>query len=89
MSLQFFSQLSDNLGRLLEYADDFNVIVKVGNHPEFAVFQAHSVILRARSEYFRAALSSNWAKKEGECFVFEKPNISPAVFDVILSAHPS
>ncbi|KAG9295650.1 hypothetical protein G9A89_002968 [Geosiphon pyriformis] len=84
MPLQFFTQLSNNLGKLLEYADDFNVIVKVGNQPEFAVFQAHSIILRARSEYFRAALSSNWAKKEGESFVFEKPNISPTVFDVIL-----
>ncbi|CAI2188980.1 12626_t:CDS:2, partial [Funneliformis geosporum] len=30
----------------------------------------------ARSEYFRAALSSKWARKEGERFVFEKPNIS-------------
>ncbi|RIA99666.1 hypothetical protein C1645_746855 [Glomus cerebriforme] len=101
MSLSFFPQLSDNLCSLLEYAEDYDVIIRVGSksnninsnigirntssrytrQPEF---QAHSLILRARSEYFRTALSSKWARKEGDRFIFEKPNISPVVFTVIL-----
>ncbi|CAG8444902.1 5547_t:CDS:2 [Acaulospora morrowiae] len=83
MSLSFHSRLSENFGTLLEYADDSDVIIKVGKH-DFKRFQAHSVILRARSEYFRAALSSKWARIEGTKYVFEKPNISPIVFEAIL-----
>ncbi|CAG8469970.1 9195_t:CDS:2 [Dentiscutata heterogama] len=85
MSLSFHSRLSDNLGTLLEQAEDYDVMIKVGNlKTENKHFRAHSVILRARSEYFRAALSNKWAKKEGAKYVFEKPNIRPIVFEVIL-----
>ncbi|CAG8547913.1 13468_t:CDS:2 [Cetraspora pellucida] len=85
MSLSFHSQLSDNLGTLLEHAEDYDVTIKVGKaKSENKHFRAHSVILRARSEYFRAALSNKWAKKEGTKYVFEKPNIRPIVFEVIL-----
>ena len=100
MSLSFFPRLSDNLCSLLEYAEDYDVIIRVGGGNNIVnsncgkntssryirqlEFQAHSLILRARSEYFRAALSSKWARKEGERFIFEKPNISPIVFGVIL-----
>lgn len=97
MSLSLFPRLSENLCSLLEYAEDYDVIIRVGGgsssnsgkstcnrYIRQLEFQAHSLILRARSEYFRTALSSKWAKKEGETFIFEKPNISPTVFEVIL-----
>ncbi|KAF0415737.1 BTB-domain-containing protein [Gigaspora margarita] len=85
MSLSFHSRLSDNFGTLLEQAEDYDVMIKVGKlKTENKHFRAHSVILRARSEYFRAALSNKWAKKEGSKYVFEKPNIRPIVFEVIL-----
>ncbi|GBC24811.2 BTB/POZ protein [Rhizophagus irregularis DAOM 181602=DAOM 197198] len=48
------------------------------------IFKAHSVILRARSYYFRSAFSSNWAKKEGDFYIFKKPNVTPIVFKIIL-----
>ncbi len=100
MSLSLFPRLSDNLCSLLEYAEDYDVIIKVGGEnninsnggsggkntsnryirqPEF---HAHSIILRARSEYFRAALSSKWARKEGDRFIFEKPNISRIIYSM-------
>ncbi|CAB4391746.1 unnamed protein product [Rhizophagus irregularis] len=100
MSLNLFPRLSENLCSLLEYAEDYDVIIRVGGgsnnnssnsgkntcnrYIRQLEFQAHSLILRARSEYFRTALSSKWARKEGETFIFEKPNISPTVFEVIL-----
>ena len=84
MSLSFYTQLSDNFGRLLEWADDFNTIIQVGKQPEIKSFEAHSVVLRARSEYFRTALSSSWSRKQGGKYIFEKPNISPNVFEIII-----
>ncbi|RHZ65100.1 hypothetical protein Glove_319g122 [Diversispora epigaea] len=84
MSLSFPSRLSEDFNTLLEYAEDYDVIIKVGKRNSSKQFQAHSIILRARSEYFRAALSNKWAKKEGTKYIFEKPNVSPIVFGVIL-----
>jgi len=84
MSLSFYTQLSDNFSRLLEWADDFNTIIQVGKQPEIKSFEAHSVVLRARSEYFRTALSSSWSRTQGGKYIFEKPNISPNVFEIII-----
>ncbi|UZO28071.1 uncharacterized protein OCT59_021614 [Rhizophagus irregularis] len=48
-------------------------------------FYVHSLLLSARSPYFRAALSNEWAKKDEKgIIVLKKPNISPKVFKVIL-----
>ncbi|CAG8677266.1 10750_t:CDS:2, partial [Scutellospora calospora] len=44
----------------------------------------HSCVLRARSTYFHSALSSDWVKTDGNFIVFEKSNISPEVFQMIL-----
>ncbi|CAG8715160.1 4081_t:CDS:2, partial [Ambispora leptoticha] len=77
--------LSTDLCSLLEEADDFNVLIKVGQDPNVREFKAHSVLLRARSAYFRRALSRDWAKMEGNCIVFNKSNISSDVFEVILN----
>ncbi|CAG8562215.1 291_t:CDS:2 [Paraglomus occultum] len=84
MSLSFYTQLANNFGSLLEWADDFNTIIQVGKQPEIKSFEAHSVVLRARSEYFRTALSSSWSRKQGGKYIFEKPNISPKVFEIII-----
>ncbi|CAB4480743.1 unnamed protein product [Rhizophagus irregularis] len=56
----------------------------VGDEKNEKTFQAHSVILRARSPYFKRALSNDWARKEDGSTVFTKPNVSPAVFEIIL-----
>ncbi|GBC40176.2 hypothetical protein GLOIN_2v1834833 [Rhizophagus irregularis DAOM 181602=DAOM 197198] len=47
-------------------------------------FRAHSVILRARSTYFKGALSNYWITKENDMIKFFKPNVTPIVFDMIL-----
>ena len=76
--------LLKEIGDLFDEADDYNVKIEVGEESEMEIFKAHSVILRARSTYFRSAFSSNWAKKEKDYFIFKKPNITAIVFQIIL-----
>ncbi len=78
------SGLSKDLSLLLNDADDFNVIIQVGENQNIREFRAHSVILRARSPYFKSAFSSNWVIKKNNVIMFNKSNISPIVFDMIL-----
>ncbi|CAB5389503.1 unnamed protein product [Rhizophagus irregularis] len=75
---------SKNYEKLLleEYGHD--LIVNVGEEPLVKSFKAHKVILGAQSPYFRRALSNEWAKQEDGKIVFNKPNVSPPIFDVIL-----
>ncbi|GES92992.1 BTB/POZ protein [Rhizophagus clarus] len=85
MSCQtFFDTLLRDIGNLYDKADDYNVKIQVGEDSKIEIFKAHSVILCARSKYFRTAFSSDWAKKEGDFYVFKKPNISGIVFQIIL-----
>jgi hypothetical protein len=84
MSLAFYSGLSRDLSLILDDADDYNVIIKVGEKNNIKEFKAHSVILRARSTYFKSALSREWITKENDMIVYDKPNITPKVFDMIL-----
>ncbi|CAG8765076.1 33996_t:CDS:2 [Gigaspora margarita] len=76
-----------DIGQLFQDADDYNVQIHVGQAPNIRIFKAHSVILRARSSYFRAALSVNWARTDpsNAMITLKKPNISPNVFELILS----
>ncbi|GBB98676.1 hypothetical protein RclHR1_00330003 [Rhizophagus clarus] len=41
-------------------------------------------MLRARSSYFKSALSPEWITKKDDMIMFNKPNITPTVFDMIL-----
>ena len=79
-----FSGLSIDLSNLLSDADDYNVVIKVGQDQNVREFHAHSVLLRARSTYFRKALSKEWAKMEGDCIIFTKSNMAPKAFEMIL-----
>ncbi|GBC01602.1 hypothetical protein RclHR1_04260002 [Rhizophagus clarus] len=80
----FYSNLSKDLSSILNDSDDYNVIIQVGENQNTKEFRAHSVILRARSSYFRGALSSNWITKQNNMIMFNKPNVTPIVFDMIL-----
>src|SRR5688572_27172354 len=84
MTSIFHSGLSKDLSLILNDADDFNVIIQVGENKNTKKFRAHSVILRARSPYFKSAFSSNWFRKEKDMIMFNKPNITPIVFEMIL-----
>ncbi len=76
--------LSKDFSNLLENNDDYNIKIIVGKEPNVREFKAHSVILSSRSTYFKTALSSRWAKKEDGIIIFNKPNISPLVFEVLM-----
>jgi len=49
MISRFHSGLSKDFSSILHDADDFNVIIRVGENKNTKEFRAHSVILRARS----------------------------------------
>ncbi|PKY40384.1 hypothetical protein RhiirA4_453751 [Rhizophagus irregularis] len=85
MVSNFHSNLSKDLSLILYDADDYNVIIQVGDNENIKEFHAHSVILRARSSYFKGAFSKGWITNENNMIVFKKPNITPIIFDMILT----
>ncbi|CAI2161363.1 13696_t:CDS:2 [Funneliformis geosporum] len=84
MSLEIFELLSRDFLSLLDTGEYSDVIIQVGQEPFIREFRVHSLILRTRSLYFRNALSNTWARTKGNYLVFQKPNISPKVFEIIL-----
>jgi hypothetical protein len=84
MAPLFANSLLQDIALLFNDADDYDVLFEVGGKNDKATFEAHSVILRSRSPYFKTALSSKWVKKENGKIIFTKPNISPIVFKIIL-----
>ncbi|RHZ72836.1 hypothetical protein Glove_238g15 [Diversispora epigaea] len=84
MPSQFFSNLSQDYSQLLDNADDYNVSIHVGEGSNIKEFHAHSNILRARSPYFMRAFSSDWVVKKDNIIIFNKPNITPMVFAMML-----
>jgi hypothetical protein len=80
----FHSGLLRDISSILNDEDDFNVIIQVGENSNTKEFRVHSLILRARSQYFKSALSSKWITKKDDMIMFNKPNITPTVFDIIL-----
>uniref|UniRef100_A0A1D1XM49 Ectoderm-neural cortex protein 1 n=1 Tax=Anthurium amnicola TaxID=1678845 RepID=A0A1D1XM49_9ARAE len=82
---ELLTTLSNDFMWLLEYADDYNILIRVGEGQRVRTFKAHSIVLRARSTYFRYALSSEWATIEGNTYYFTKPNITPESFEIILN----
>ncbi|GBC03152.1 hypothetical protein RclHR1_00050060 [Rhizophagus clarus] len=85
MSTELLKTLSNDFVWLLNYADDYNMLIRVGEEPNVQTFKAHSIVLRARSTYFRYALSAEWATMEGNTYYFTKPNITPESFEIILN----
>ena len=84
MSSSLEKHLLESIRSLYKDADDHDVIIEVGQGSEIKTFHAHSVILRAVSPYFKAALSKRWAAERNGDLIFKKPNISPATFAIIL-----
>ena len=84
MSIELFTHFSQNFSKYFDSTDESNVIIRVGKDDNIKNFKAHSLILKAQCPYFNAGLSSEWAKKEGDNIIFDKPNIEPEVFEVVL-----
>ncbi|CAG8608390.1 11001_t:CDS:2 [Acaulospora colombiana] len=80
-----FKKISQRIYNRNRSCDDYNVVIKVGQEPDSRIFHAHSLILKVRSKYFNAAFGNSWAKEDEDGrMVFEKPNIEPTIFEVIL-----
>ena len=73
-----------DLSNLLQDPIDYNVKIIVGEGRNIKEFKLHSPILASRSNYFKNALSARWSKKEDGIIIFEKPNISPSAFEVLI-----
>jgi len=77
--------LTKNYEKLLADPKFHDVVIKVGEEPNTRAFLVHSQILATHSPYFATALSNAWARRdENNIINFDKPNISPRVFELIL-----
>src|ERR1700722_18721944 len=79
-----YSEVLKNLEQLFETKENYDVIIYAGEEPNQKEIYAHSVILCCQSNYFRAAFSDNWAKKENGKYIFKKSDILPHTFKTIL-----
>jgi hypothetical protein len=84
MNHETIQKLSNDLLNLYKSSENCDVKIKVGKEPKIKEFKAHSIILSSRSIYFKKALSSKWAKKEDGFIIFNKPNVSPLVFEILI-----
>ena len=73
--LQDISQLYNDTNNY-----DIKIIVR-NDDAHIETFNAHSIILRIRSNYFNEILSNNWTKNENSIIL---PNINPHIFRIIL-----
>ena len=84
MSFEYSQEVVDDLEKLLETDEGYDVIIYAGENKDVKEIHAHSNILRARSQYFRTAFSNKWAEKKDGIYIFKKPNISHNFFNIIL-----
>ncbi|CAG8639944.1 16501_t:CDS:2, partial [Dentiscutata heterogama] len=85
MESNLLTQLSNDYIKLFKTGEYYDVVLCAGQEPNRKEFRVHSLVLRARSAYFRSALSSNWVRTQENIMLFFKPNVSPEVFEVILN----
>ncbi|POG72823.1 BTB/POZ protein [Rhizophagus irregularis DAOM 181602=DAOM 197198] len=79
------SKLTQNLLEILNDEEYYDVTIEVGNDPYIKIFRAHMVILYYRSPYLKRILSTNKKKNDGILEHVKLPNISPEIFQIILS----
>jgi len=84
MTFECPQEVANDLEKLLEGDEEYDVIIYAGENENVNELYAHSNILRTRSQYFRTAFSNKWAEKKDGKFIFKKPNISPQYFKIIL-----
>ncbi|RHZ84875.1 hypothetical protein Glove_74g115 [Diversispora epigaea] len=72
-----------DIRRLYDDSEDYNVVIACGQKHDVDKFKAHSVILRARSSYFRELLPIKNIIKGG-IITLSLPNIPPNVFEILL-----
>ncbi|GBC03097.1 hypothetical protein RclHR1_00050005 [Rhizophagus clarus] len=77
-------EVADDLEKLLENNEDYDVIIYTGENENVKGIRAHSNILRIRSQNFCAELSKDYLEKKDGKFIFRKPNIPTRLFEIIL-----
>ena len=76
----FWADIINDLKRLLETKEGYDVIIYVGKEPNIREFYAHSLILECRSQLF----STKLIEKKNDFFTFKVPNISSNGFHHVL-----
>ena len=85
INFTLLSRLCQNFQKLLQNpSSNYDTIINVGDESNKKTFYAHSIILTSQSDYFQVALSSDWVKRDGDKIIFNKPNITPKQFEIIL-----
>jgi hypothetical protein len=87
LPLKYISKLVNDFSNLLKESDYYDMEIKVGTdvRNDVKTFKTYSGILKTRCSYFKAALSNNWVKRsDNGIILFEKENISPKIFEVLL-----
>ncbi|PKK64954.1 hypothetical protein RhiirC2_853947, partial [Rhizophagus irregularis] len=84
MAFEYSQEIINDLEKLFEAEEEYNVIIYSGENNNIKEFHAHSILLRIRSQYFRSAFSKERSEKKDGKHVFNFPNISPQFFKIIL-----
>src|SRR3954468_17593392 len=83
LPLKHIGKLLNDLTNVMNESDYYDVEIKIGNGDDVKIFKAHSHILKARSLYFKVALSDNLVKRsENGIILFEKENLFPKIFEI-------
>ncbi|EXX56584.1 uncharacterized protein OCT59_020949 [Rhizophagus irregularis] len=80
----FLPKLSQNLLKILDDDEYYDITIEVGDDPHIKIFRAHMVILNYRSTHLRRILSTNKKKNDGTLVQIKLPNILPEIFQIIL-----
>ncbi|EXX71838.1 hypothetical protein GLOIN_2v1782178 [Rhizophagus irregularis DAOM 181602=DAOM 197198] len=84
MTFEHSQEVSNDYEKLFEIEKGHDVIICAGEDENMKEIRAHSLILCTRSQYFCAAFYNDWVEKKNGIFIFNKPNISPQLFKIIL-----
>ncbi len=88
MEYDHTSDLYQDFLNLLENSENYDVKIKVGKAPNVKEFDAHSIILSARSTYFQKEFLKYWSnnREDSEDIITFKnlTNISPLTFEILL-----
>ncbi|CAG8579146.1 5448_t:CDS:2 [Paraglomus occultum] len=82
MTSKLLSALSRDIGRIFDDTEKFDVEIEVGEKPNLACFQAHSLILKSRSETLKNELAE-CEKVDGK-FSLRKAKMDPKIFEAVL-----
>jgi hypothetical protein len=84
MTFEYFHEAANDYEELFKTDEGYDVIIYAGENQNVEEIHAHSLILRTRSQYFRAAFSKEWTEKKDGKYIFKKPNIPHQFFKIIL-----